>query len=116
MKNMFEEIDKLKKDLPRIKAIEKEVTNHHKSINFYQAVAICVFLICFILGILLGNLFPVCTATRGVYNDVCVQTEFNLSLMVFIWGISFVACLFFYAIGHIISLLTSIDEKLTKRK
>ena len=116
MNNMFEEIDKLKKDLPKIKNIEKEVTTHNQSLNFYQAVAICIFLICVVMGVLLGNLFPVCTATRGIYNDVCVQTEFNLSLMVFIWGISFVLCLFFYAIGHIVALLTSIDQKLTKRK
>jgi len=114
MSNMFEEIDRLKKDLPKVKAIEKEVSKH--KMNFYQIVAICAFVICFILGLLLGNLFPVCTATRGMYNNVCIQTEFNLSLTILVWGVSFIACLFFYAIGHIIALLTSIDEKLTKPK
>jgi len=114
MNNMFEEIDKIKKELPKVKAIQKEVTL--QGLNFYQVTAVCTFLVCFIIGILLGNLFPVCTATSGLYTSICSQREYNLSLTVLVWGVSFLGCVFFYAIGHIIALLISINEKLTKGK
>ena len=94
--NMFEDIYKVKQDLPKLKNIEKEVSK--TTLNFYQSVAISIYFICFVLAIVMGNLFPVCTATRGMFDNVCVQTEFNVTLMVFIWVISFVLCLFFYAI------------------
>lgn len=109
--NMFEEIEKAKEDLPKLKTITKEVS--HYQFNGYQKFAIVVFLVCFCFGIILGNLFPACGSSSNFYGR-CTTTEFNFSLMLFFWFISFLVCLFFFAIGHIISLLTSIEEALRK--
>ena len=105
------EIEREKAQLPKIKSIEKEVGKY--TFNGYQKFAIVVFLICFCFGIILGNLFPACGSSSNFYG-VCTTTEFNFSLMLFFWFISFLVCLFFFAIGHIISLLTSINESLRK--
>lgn len=110
--NMFEEIEHEKEDLPKLKNITKEVS--HYSFNGYQKFAIVVFCVCFCFGIILGNLFPACGTSSNFYGT-CTTTEFNFSLMIFFWFVSFLVCLFFYALGHIISLLTSIDEYLRKR-
>ena len=111
--NMFEEIEREKTQLPKIKSIEKEVGKY--TFNWYQKFAIVTYIVCFALGIIFGNIFPACSSSSGLYVDTCVTTEFNFSLMVFFWFVSFLLCLFFFAIGHIISLLTSINEKLGKR-
>jgi len=111
--NMFEEIERQKEDLPKFKNITTEVS--HYTFNGYQKFAMVTFLVCFCIGIILGNLFPACGTSSSLYG-ACTSTEFNFSLMVFFWFISFIGCLFFYAIGHIISLLTSIDESLRKNK
>ena len=111
--NMFEEIEHEKEDLPKLKNITKEVS--HYSFNGYQKFAIVVFCVCFCFGIILGHLFPACGTSSNFYGT-CTTTEFNFSLMIFFWFISFLVCLFFYALGHIISLLTSIDEHLRKDK
>ena len=109
---MFEEILKEKKDLPRMKAIEKEMGKYEY--NGYQKFSLVAFIICFALGIVFGNLFPTCSSTN-LYTDTCTSTEFNFFLMTAIWFISFLVCLFFFGMGHIISLLSSIDEKMGKR-
>ncbi len=109
---MFEKILKEKKSLPRMKTIEKEMGKYEY--NGYQKFAIVTYIICFAIGIILGNLFPTCSSTN-LYTDTCVSTEFNFFLMISIWFISFLLCLFFFGLGHIISLLSSINEKLMKR-
>lgn len=109
--NMFEEIEKKKEELPQLKKITKEVS--HYQYNGYQKFAIVVFIVCFFFGIILGNLFPACGSSSNFYGQ-CSTTEFNFSLMLFFWFLSFLVCLFFFAVGHIISLLTSIDERLRK--
>lgn len=110
--NMFEEIEKTKQDLPRIKTIVRKVTNY--KFNGYQKFAIIIYIICFCLGVLFGNLFPACGSSSTLYAGTCLTTEFNFSLMVFIWFVSFLICLFFFALGHIILLLTDISEKMGK--
>lgn len=110
---MFEEIDKVKKDLPKLNTIGKdlEVTG----MNIYQKISVVIFLIFLFIGILLGNLFPSCGSSSEFYGGYCMATEFNFSLMLFIWFIDFLISMFFYAIGHIIALLTAINEKLAKK-
>ncbi len=109
---MFKEIDSLKVELPRLNSISKEVGK--QKLNFYQKFAVIMFLVIFALAVIIGNLFPVCSATGGILGNNCVTTEFNFSLMFMIWFISFIVCLFIFAIGHIIAILTSIDKKLSK--
>ena len=110
--NMFEEIENAKQDLPKIKTITKKVSNY--KFNGYQKFAIIIYIVCFCLGILFGNLFPACGSSSTFYAGACLTTEFNFSLMIFIWFVSFLVCLFFFALGHIILLLTSINEKIGK--
>lgn len=111
--NMFDEIEQAKKDLPRVKSLTNKVEDY--PFNGYQKFAIITYIICFILGILFGNLFPACGTSSTLYVGACVSTQFNFSLMLFIWFVSFLLCLFFFALGHIIALLTSIDQKLGKK-
>lgn len=111
--DMFDEIDKISKDLPKVKTITNEVVSHE--LNNYQMVALTTMGICFLLGIIFGNLFPSCGTTSGLYNATCTTMEFNFSLTIFIWFIGFLVCVFFYAIGKIISLLESINQKLGKK-
>ncbi len=111
--NMFEEIEKARKDLPKLNNITKEVENY--KLNGYQKFSVITYFVCFCVGIILGNLFPVCGNSSNFYS-VCTTTEFNFSLMIFFWFISFLVCLFFFAIGHIIALLTDISNKLGKKK
>ena len=108
--NMFDEINDNKKDLPRLKTIEKEVGKYQ--FNGYQKFAIVTYILCFAFGIILGNLFPACSSTATLYSDTCVATEFNFFLMILFWFVSFLFCLFFFAIGHIIAILASINENM----
>lgn len=110
---LFEEIDSIKKDLPKVKSVSKEVDKIQ--LNVYQKISIVIFLICVFLGIFFGNLFPSCGASYEVYSNYCETTEFNVSLMIGIWFISFIVCLLFFALGHIIELLSSIDKHLSKK-
>lgn len=111
--NMFEEIESAKKELPKIDAITKEARK--QEYNGYQKFAIITFVVCFCLGIIFGNVFPACGSSSTFYST-CTSTEFNFSLMLFFWFVSFLLCLFFFAIGHIIKLLTLINNNLTKSK
>lgn len=110
--DLFDAIDLEKEDLPKIKSITREVQK--QKLNGYQVIAVVTFIILFIVGIILGNLFPACESSS--LFGTCTHRQFNLSLTIFVWFISFLLCVFFYALGHIISLLTSIDTKLQKKK
>ena len=111
--NLFEEIDKNKQDLPKldkkIKAVEK------RKYNFYQYVSIFTMIFFLGLGIILGNVCPACSA-NGLYNDKCSVTEFNVSLTLIFWFLSFLLCLFIYWMGHIVNILESINNKIKKTK
>ncbi len=110
--NFFDEINKKKEDFPKFHSVTNEVKN--QKLNFYQTFAIAVFILCFFLGIVFGNLFATCETTSYFYSDACLVTEFNFSLMITIWFVSLLVCIVFYAIGHIIALLTEINQKLSK--
>lgn len=108
--NMFDEIEKEKVELPKMKTIQKEVDKIE--LNLYQRLSIIIYVFCIFLGIVFGNLFPVCGSSSALYSGTCLTTEFNISLMLFIWFASFLVCLFIFALGHIIGLLSSINKKL----
>lgn len=107
--NYFEEIDKLKEDLPRIKAIKNSAKNI--KLNFYQKFAVVTYIICFILGIVLGNLFPTCSSSVTLLDNSCSTTQFNFFLMILFWFGSLIFCVLFYAIGRIITLLDKLLSK-----
>lgn len=108
--NMFEEIEKLKKDLPRFKTIERKVIKY--KLNGYQKFAVVTYLLSILFGIILGNLFPVCSSSATLYSTTCSSLEFNSFLMICVWFGSLFVCILFFAIGHIIELLSSINNKL----
>lgn len=110
--NMFEEIEKVKEELPKAKAISKEIRGI--KLNFYQIFALLTYFIVICLGIIFGNLFPTCGTSSALYSGVCVTTEFNFSLMLCIWFVGLIVCIFIFAIGHIINLLEAINRKLKK--
>lgn len=110
--DLFEEISKAKQELPKVNKITKEVKKY--PLNFYQLVALVIFAIMFCVGIVLGNLFATCEASSYFYSDTCLVTEFNFSLMVLIWFVGGILSVFLFAIGHIITLLYQINEKLIK--
>ena len=110
--NFFEEINKKKEEFPRFHSVTNEVKQ--QELNFYQRFAVGVFVLCFFLGIVFGNLFSTCETTSYFYSDACLVTEFNFSLMITIWFVSLLVCIVLYAIGHIIALLTEINKKLGK--
>lgn len=110
--DLFDEISKKKKDFPKMKTVTKEVKGF--SFNFYQGFAIVMFILCFFVGIIFGNLFSTCQASSYFYSDACYVKQFNFSLMISIWFVSLLVSLFIYSIGHIIALLTEINKKLSK--
>lgn len=110
--DLFEEISKAKEDFPKVKSLTKEVKKHR--LNFYQMFAVVLFIVFFFLGILFGNLFATCEAASFYYSDTCLVTEFNFSLMLVIWFVSLLISLIIFAVGHIIAVLSSINEKLGK--
>ena len=111
---LFYKIDKMDKDLPKLKKIATDVTSHQ--LNGYQIIAVIIMFICICVGIIFGNLFPSCGSTSGLYDSTCKTTEFNFSLTISIWFIGFLVCTFFYAIGHIIAVLESINSNLKIKK
>lgn len=110
--NMFDEIEGIKKELPKAKAIRHEFKS--MKFNFYQGFALVVYAILFCLGIILGNLFPTCGTSSAMYSGTCLTTEFNMSLMLGIWFIGLIICVFIFAIGHVIQLLDKINKSLNK--
>ena len=107
--DMFEEIYEVKKDLPKFSELGKKIRNH--KFNSYQYITIFIGVVCFLTGIILGNVFPACDTASSFYTDVCVTTEFNVLLMIIVWFFSFVICLFLYGIGEIIRLLNEFNAK-----
>ncbi len=108
--DFFEEITKEKRDFPKKHAVTNEVKD--QELNFYQLFAIGMFIACFFLGIVFGNLFATCQTTSYFYSDACLVTEFNFSLMIVIWFVGLLISIFIFAIGHVIALLTAIHKKL----
>lgn len=108
--NMFEEIEKIKQELPKAKTISTKISKIR--LNFYQIFALITYFIVVCLGIIFGNLFPTCGTSSALYSGVCVTTEFNFSLMLCIWLVGLIVCMFIFAIGHMINLLEAINHKL----
>ena len=107
--NMFDEIEKERVELPKIKTLKKEVDSFE--VNIYQKLAIVIFIFCIFLGVVFGNLFPVCGSSSALYGGACLTSNFNTALMLFIWFISFIICLFIFMLGHVILLLTDIKNR-----
>lgn len=107
--DMFEEIEKTKKALPKIKTIQEEVVGFN--FNIYQQLSIIIFIFCIFLGIVFGNLFPVCGSSSALYGGTCLTSNFNTALMLLIWFVSFIICLFIFMFGHVILLLTDIRDR-----
>lgn len=110
-KGLFEQIEEEKKDVPKIDKTLKSVKKY--KFNFYQVVAIITMIICIIVGIILGNLFPSCMS-GGLYNSTCTNTEFNVFLTIIFWFLSFIVCMMIYSIGHIINILDKINKNVAK--
>ena len=49
MKDLFDEIDEQRQDLPKLKKISNEVQKK-RNYNFYQQLAVCLFIFLFILS------------------------------------------------------------------
>ena len=107
--DMFEEIYDVAKELPKFSSVYGDIKKN--KYNVYQYLTMCIGFICFLIGIVLGNVFPACSASSTIYTDVCEATEFNILLMISIWFVSFIMCLFLYGIGEIIRLLNEIIVK-----
>ena len=110
--DLFDEVNKSKKDFPKVNSVTNKVTSY--KLNFYQIFAILIFILSIFLGIVFGNLFSTCTTISYFSNDVCEVTEFNFSLMLIIWGIGLLVSILMFAVGHIITILSQINEKLQK--
>lgn len=113
MKDLFDEIDEESKDLPKLKKISKEVQKK-RNYNFYQQLAVCLFIFLFVTGVIVGNLFPACSETSELFAT-CTRTEYNLSLTILFWLVSFVFCSLIYGLGEIISLLNVIANNVTRK-
>ena len=113
MKDLFDEIDEERKELPKLKKISNEVQKK-RNYNFYQQLAVCLFIFLFVTGIILGNLFPACSETSNLFST-CTKTEYNLSLTLLFWLASFVFCSLVYGLGEIVRLLNVIATN-TSRK
>ncbi len=110
--DLFDEVNKSKKDFPKVHTVKDKVGNY--KLNLYQLFAICLFVICLFLGVIFGNLFSICTTTSYFSSDTCVIREFNYAIMLIIWFMGLLISLFIFAIGHIITILSQINEKLEK--
>lgn len=113
MKDLFDEIDVERKELPKLKKISKEV-QRKRIYNFYQQLAVCLFIFLFVVGVILGNIFPACSETSNLYAS-CTRTEYNLSLTLLFWLSSFVFCSLIYGLGEVISLLNTIASNINKK-
>lgn len=110
-KGLFEQISEERTDIPKIDKTIKKVKKY--KYNFYQIVSIVTMIICFIVGIVLGNLFPSCSS-GGMYLTTCSNTEFNVFLTLIFWFISFLICMMIYSVGHIINILEKISKNIAK--
>ena len=83
-------------------------------IIFISSLLFAYFIFLFIVGVILGNLFPACSETSNLFAT-CTKTEYNLTLTLLFWLSSFVFCSLVYGLGEVISLLNVIASN-TKRK
>ncbi len=115
--NMFEEIDKQKQELPKLKTLNKQLSKY--DFNMYQKFGMFIFIVAIIMGIILGNIFSTCGATSSFYDTACVTKQFNLSYMIGTWLFGLMISLMFFGMGHMIYLLDDIAdniEKITTKK
>ena len=112
MKDLFDVIDEERNELSYLKKISKEVQKK-RDYNFYQQLAVCLFIFLFVVGVILGNLFPACSEASSMFNT-CTRTEYNLSLTLLFWLASFVFCSLIYGLGEVISLLNKIASNINK--
>lgn len=110
--DFFDEISKEKKEFPKVHSVTKQVRDY--PLNFYQILAIGIFIIGFFLGIIFGNLFATCKTSAYYQFGTCLVTEFNFALMLSIWFASSILSVLIFSVGHIIALLTEINKKLSK--
>jgi len=110
--DLFDEVNKSKKDFPKVHTVKDKVGSY--KLNLYQIFAVCLFVVSLFLGIIFGNLFSTCTTTSYFSSNTCVVTEFNYTIMLIIWFIGLLLSIFIFAIGHIIAILSQISEKLEK--
>ena len=68
MKDLFDEIDEERQDLPKLKKISKEVQKK-RNYNFYQQLAVCLFIFLFIAGVIRAIRY-VPTAEKGVVSSM----------------------------------------------
>lgn len=113
MRDLFDEVDEMRKELPKLKNISNEVQKK-RNYNFYQQLAMCLFIFLFFVGVILGNLFPACSETSELLAT-CTKTEYNLTLTLLFWLGSFVFCSLIYGLGEVIMLLNVIASN-TKGK
>lgn len=111
--DMFDEIDKVAKDFPKLKKVAKDVTSN--KVNNYQIFSYVIMGVFIVVGFLFGNLFPSCGSYSSLYYTKCSTTEFNFSLTIGIWFLGFIVTVFFYGMGEVISLLRGINQKLEKK-
>ena len=104
--NMFEEIEREKKKMPKVDTLTKEFIDY--DYNFYQILSFVVFG----FGVVLGIIFGACGSTTSFYSDFTLTTEFNISLMLFSWLVSFLISVFIFGMGHIIAILSDINKKM----
>ncbi len=112
MKDLFEQIDEEQIEMPKLHALRSKVSTK-RNLNLYQIVSLIVMAVMFVVGIILGNVFPACGETSNLFST-CTKTEYNLSLTIIVWASSFLFCLFLYGFGQIITLLAEINQKLGK--
>ena len=112
MKDLFDEIDEEREDLPKLKKISNEVQKK-RYYNFYQQLAVCLFIFLFIAGVILGNLLPACSETSELFAT-CTKTEYNLTLTILFWLGSFIFCSMIYGLGEVNRLLNVIGDKVDK--
>ena len=112
MNSLFEQIEKEQVEMPKLRTIQKKMSVK-RNFNVYQIVSFIVMAIMFVMGIILGNVFPACGESSSLFST-CTKTEYNLSLTLIVWASSFLFCLGIYGLGHIIALLTEISERLKK--
>ena len=109
--NMFEDIEKQKKDLPKVKSLTNEVQKY--DLNIYQKFGILILFIAIIMGIILGNSYNTCTPSITYGSENCLA-QFDFALMLEVWFGGIMVCMFFFGIGHIVYLLNDISNKLKK--
>ena len=113
MKDLFDEIDEEREELPKLKKISNEVQKK-RNYNFYQQLAVCLFIFLFVTGVIIGNLFPACSETSELFAT-CTKTEYNLTLTLLFWLGSFISCSMIYGLGEVISLLNKIADNVSKK-